>query len=111
MEPQQNIVTIAAWPKESAKLEHHFAQDKPCPVLIVFDQSPANVVVQTPPERPLHVDMNMNLLARQAIPLCIKVCEPICARSEYTIGIDIFDRPVAAITVKGQTRFFNCKEE
>jgi len=88
MEPQQNIITITAWPKE-----------------------PANVVVQTNPDRPFNVDMNMNLLAREVIPICIKVCEPICARSEYTIGIDIFDRPVAAITVKGQTRLFSCKEE
>lgn len=111
MEKQETFVSIVAWPKEPAQLEHHFVLEKPCPVSILFDKTPANVVVQTSPEQPLHVDMNMNVIARQVIPLCIKVCEPICARSEYTIAIDIFDRPVAAITVKGQTRLFNCKEE
>src|SRR5712691_10245309 len=109
MEPQENLVKIVAWPQEPAKLEHHFVLEKPCPVSISFDGTPANVVVHTEPQNPLHVDMNMHIMAREVIPLCIKVCEPICARSEYTIGIDIFDRPVAAITVRGQTRFFNCK--
>jgi hypothetical protein len=45
------------------------------------------------------------------VPICIRVCEPICAKSEYSIGITIFDRPVATITVSGQTRFFNCDEK
>ncbi len=113
MAQQENIVTIVAWPKEPAALEHHFVLEKPCPVSISFEKTPATVIVQTSPQQPLQVDMNMNMnvVARQPIPLCIKVCEPICARSDYTIGIDIFDRPVAAITVKGQTRFFNCREE
>jgi hypothetical protein len=87
-DPQENIVTLRSWPTD-----------------------PVNVAMANPPERPFNVNMNMSLLTREVIPLCIKVCEPICARSEYTIGIDIFDRPVAAITVKGQTRLFNCKEE
>jgi hypothetical protein len=50
----------------------------------------------------------MNLAAKDTIPVCIKVCEPICAESSYTIGIDVFDRPVAQITIKGLTRLFNC---
>lgn len=52
----------------------------------------------------------ISVAVREPIPVCIKLCEPICARSEYTIGIDIFDRPVAAITVKGLTKLFGCDE-
>lgn len=112
MDEQKNLVTIVGWPeKQRALLEHHFVLEKPCPVSIVFDPAPANVVVQMNTKEPVQVNMNMNMLAREPIPLCIKVCEPICARSDYTVGIDIFDRPVASITVRGQTKFFNCTEE
>jgi len=108
---EEHNVTIVGWPKEPASLEHHFVLQEPCPISISFEKTPATVIVQTNPDQPLHVNMNMNISAREAIPLCIKVCEPICAQSDYTIGIDIFDRPVASIRVKGQTRFFNCREE
>jgi hypothetical protein len=42
------------------------------------------------------------------VPVCIRVCEPICARSDYTIAVTLFDRPVASITVSGTTRIENC---
>jgi hypothetical protein len=45
------------------------------------------------------------------LELCVEVCRPICAQSEYTIGIEIFSRPVAQITVRGLTRLFNCDEQ
>ena len=48
--------------------------------------------------------MNMNVTAKEPIPVCIKLCEPICARSDYTIGINIFDNPFASITVRGLTK-------
>lgn len=47
---------------------------------------------------------------KEPLPVCIKVCEPICAQSDYTVGITIFDRPVASITLQGLTRIFNCAE-
>lgn len=50
-------------------------------------------------------------LTIQQIPVCIRLCEPICARSEYSIDITVFDRPVASITVAGQTRLFNCDDK
>jgi hypothetical protein len=101
-------VTIVAWPKDPAKLSHTF--DKPCPVSISFEKTPASVVVQSSREQPLHVDMTMRVVPEKVIPVCIQMCEPICAASDYTIGIDIFDRPVASIKVKGMTRLFNCGE-
>lgn len=88
MASEERVVKIVAWPKE-----------------------PADVKILTPAEDPLRVDMAMNLVAKQIIPVCIKLCEPICASSEYTIGIDFLDRPLAAITVRGQTRLFNCQDE
>jgi hypothetical protein len=62
------------------------------------------------PEQPLSVnsETHQTMSFRGDIPVCIKICEPICARSEYSIGITIFDRPVATITVGGETRFFAC---
>ena len=99
MPPEEQIVKIVEWPKEQAVLDHRFEAD-----------SPAHVVVRSD-DQAFSVDMNMNLAAREAIPVCIKVCEPICAASEYTIAIDIFDRPVAAITIKGLTRLFSCNDE
>ncbi len=103
-------VTIAAWPKDPAALEHHFSADSPCPVSISFTDSPAHVVVSTEPQQPLAVNMNMQLTAREPIPLCIKLCEPICARSDYTIGINVFDNPVASINVRGTTRLEACRD-
>ena len=104
-------VKIIGWPKESAKLEHEFKMEEPCPVSIYFTKPPANVVIHTSPEKPLHVDMNMKVVAEDTIPVCIKLCEPICADSDYSIGLEIFDRPVGAVTVKGRTKLFNCNDE
>ncbi len=63
------------------------------------------------PKEPAKLEMAMNLSARETVPVCIKLCEPICAKSDYTIGITIFDKPVATITLSGLTRLFNCPEE
>jgi len=53
----------------------------------------------------------VSVVTREPVPVCLKLCEPICARSEYTVGIDIFDRPVAAITIKGLTKLFGCDDK
>jgi len=57
------------------------------------------------------VDMDMKVTPTKTIPVCLKVCEPICIKSDYTIGVDIFDRPVANIKIRGLTRVYNCREE
>jgi hypothetical protein len=111
MAEQENKVSILTWPDEYAKLEHQFKSDEPCPVSISFEEKPAHVVIHTNPKEPMHVDMNMNVLARDTFPVCIKLCEPICVESEYKIGINIFDNPLASITVKGLTKLFNCKDQ
>jgi hypothetical protein len=92
-------VRIVSWPEEgAANLSHRFEEE-----------SPARVIVRT--EDGFDVDMAMRISAKEAVPLCIKLCEPICVRSEYTIGIEIFDRPFASITVRGQTNFANCRDD
>ncbi len=108
---EERIVKITAWPKEPVKLEHYFNSEKPCPVSISFEKNPANVIVHSNPKEPFNVDMAMNLIAKETIPVCIKLCEPICVKSKYAITVDIFDRPVATITLKGETRLYNCQEE
>jgi hypothetical protein len=62
------------------------------------------------PDQPVSVrqSSDQTISFRGEIPVCIRVCEPICARSDYSIGITVFDRPVATITVSGQTRIQNC---
>lgn len=99
MPPDEQLVRIVEWPKDQALLDHRFEKD-----------APAHVVVRSD-EQPFQVEMDMNLAARGVIPVCIQVCEPICAESAYTIAIDVFDRPVAAITIKGLTRLFNCRDD
>lgn len=108
--PEQTV-SIVSWPEQAARLDHTFNLDKPCPVSISFEPAPANVVLSSDPQRPLQVSMAMQLVAREPVPVCISVCEPICARSDYTIGIEVFGNPFASITVRGTTRLFACREE
>jgi len=110
MAEKQNV-HIVGWPAEPARLEHRFDPETPCPVSVSFQEAPARVVVASEPGRSLAVDMNMNLKVPETLPICIKLCEPICAESSYTIGISIFDRPVASLTIRGKTRLFSCREE
>ena len=108
---QDENVSVVSWPYEPASLEHRFDPNNPVPVTIRFADSAAQVIVATDPKMPLDVNMNMNVVAKEAIPVCIKLCEPICARSDYTIGLNIFDNPFASITVRGITQIAACGEE
>jgi hypothetical protein len=63
------------------------------------------------PREPLSVQQLSEIAVKGQVPVCIRVCEPICARSDYEVGITIFDRPVATISVRGETRIFNCDEK
>lgn len=100
MATEENVVRITQWPEQQAQVTHSFNPAKP-----------ASVNISTMPQQPLQVEMAMLMSSREPMKLCISVCEPICAQSEYTIGIDIFDRPVAAITVRGTTKLFNCSDK
>lgn len=111
MADEERRVSIVAWPEQAAQLEHTFCKDEPCNVMVSFADTPAQVVITSSPELPLNVDMNMNIAARRPIPVCITLCEPICAKSDYTIGIRIFNNPFADIDVRGVTRFFQCKDK
>jgi len=108
---QDENVTIVSWPEEFAILEHRFSPDSPCPVTIHFTDTAVQVVVATDPQKPLDVNMNMAVSAKEPIPVCIKLCEPICARSDYTISLNIFDNPFASITVRGITQIASCSDE
>ena len=102
-------VSIVAWPQaQAALLRHSFDAEPPCPVSISFAASPANVVVSSSAAQPVHVEMEMQVVAKRPLPVCISVCEPICARSDYVVGIQIFGNPFATIDVRGTTRLFQC---
>lgn len=108
---EEKIISIKEWPKQKALLEHYFKLDEPCPVSIIFEDKPAHVKVSNEREDAFNVAMNMNLKVVDEIPVCIRICEPICAVSDYSIGIELLGQPLASIRVKGQTRLANCKED
>ncbi|HVR06050.1 MAG TPA: hypothetical protein VMS02_08405 [Solirubrobacteraceae bacterium] len=95
---EENDVRITQWPANDRALLSH-----------AFEDTPAHVVVSS--EERFDVDMDMRVSAREPFPVCIKLCEPICVESQYTIGIEIFDRPFASITVRGRTRLASCNED
>ena len=82
--PQQDV-TIAAWPKDPLTITH-----------------------RTDPDATPQVDMNMSMRADKPVPVCFTLCEPICARSDYSIGVSIFDNPVIRIRLVGETRIQPC---
>lgn len=106
--PEEHDIRITQWPKQKALLEHYFKLDEPCPVSIFFEEKPAHVKVGNEKGESFDVDMNMNLKVTETIPVCIKVCEPICAVSDYTVGIQLFGQPFVAIKVNGKTRIEPC---
>lgn len=94
-------VTIVGWPAAPVVVEHQFDPAEPAKVSIAFDPSPVD----------LNMNMDMNVVNKEPFQVCIRLCDPICVKSEYTIGIDVFDRPVAVIAVRGKTTFYNCPED
>lgn len=107
----ERTVRVVEWPAGPARLEHAFSRGEPLPLAVQFAPAPAFVQLANVPERALAVSMAMNVAVRQPLPICIKLCEPICVDSDYVIGITLFDRPIVSITVKGRTRIFNCDQE
>ena len=108
---EEHQVRIRSWPRESAGLKHSFSQKQAVPVSASFEDIPALVTLSTLQERPLAVSMNMLLSAVEEWPLCLSLCEPVCAESEYTLQIQIFDRPVITIRIEGLTNIFATHEE
>jgi hypothetical protein len=107
----ESDVRIIGWPAEPVQVSHQFEEGKPCPVAISFENTPVSAILATAPGQRLAVDMNMALRALEALPICIKLCEPLCAESNYEIGITLFDRPIISITLKGVTKLMSCREE
>ena len=112
MAADESRVSITSWPEgQAAMLRHSFGGNEPCPVSVSFADVPAQVVLSSSAAQPVHVEMAMQVVAKRPIPVCISVCEPICARSDYVVGIQIFGNPFASIDVRGMTRFFQCRDE
>lgn len=84
---EENTIRIVEWPKD-----------------------PVAVQVGSLKGNPLEVNMNMRLNNNEQVPLCIRLCEPICAESKYKIGINLLGQPFAEILIEGVTRLVNCKE-
>lgn len=105
----ENDIRILAWPAEEPLTVEHAATDM-LPVRVGFASTPARVVVESR-DRPLDVAMRMGISAADPVPLCVSVCEPICITSSYTITVEIFDRPVATIRLRGRTQVAPCNDQ
>jgi hypothetical protein len=102
-------VKVISWPREEAKLSHSF-EEASAPVKITFQETPVHLALSTDKGQELNANLNMGVTIRETIPVCVKLCEPICAESDYKIGIDLFNQSIASISIKGLTRLFNCRE-
>jgi len=93
---------ITALPDQALRLSHTFAPE-PLPVALRFGDQVLPVRLESG-SRSLAVDMRALFAARRALPLCLSLCDAICADSDYRIEISIFDRPVITIRLRGRTR-------
>src|SRR3954452_2924478 len=79
---EETDVRLLAWPAEPAQLQHRGSAEEPVELRVGFaPDSPAAVVLRTDPEGSLDVRMTMQVRAEEPVPLCIRVCEPICVTS------------------------------
>lgn len=93
----ENNVHIIDWPKEQPLDLNHAFKDE------------LGMTINNWPKMPFEMHMLHN--DGNPVPLCIKICEPICARSRYKIGINLMGQPFAEIILSGLTTLFNCRDE
>jgi hypothetical protein len=106
---EEEDVRVLTWPADPAVLQHRGGGEEPVALRVAFEEAPpASVLVLTDDGRPLGVTMRLEVAARQPVPLCIDICEPLCATSDYRVGVTVFDQPFAEISVAGTTRIERC---
>ena len=93
-------VNIVRWPA----LETVFL--KPVDINI---PNPVGLNMFNKEEQPLY--LNMNIKEGNTLPVCIKLCEPICAESNYKIGLSLMGQPFIEVVIQGITRIFNCRDK
>ena len=108
MAEKQDIRIVSA-PQTPVHLKHRFDAESPASAILSFGETPLPVRFGSG-ERPLSVDLRALFTARKALPLCLSLCETICADSDYRVEITIFDRPVMTIRLRGRTRLFSCED-
>jgi hypothetical protein len=101
-------VRILAWPERPAILRHGGDQEPVRLSIAMEPELPAQVELRT--DEPLDVRMRLELAAPRPVHLCVDICEPLCASSDYRVGMDLFDQPVAQLAVRGTTRVQRCAD-
>lgn len=91
---------------EEQNVNIRWPKDQP---LDVNMSNPVGLKMFNSQDTPLH--LNMGITDGKVIPVCIKLCEPICAESSYKIGINLMGQSFAEIQISGITRIFNCRDK
>jgi|WetSurMetagenome_2_1015567.scaffolds.fasta_scaffold11859_3 hypothetical protein len=102
---------IDHWPNDVPQFQHEvdIKNIPQVPVSVAFQATNALGVTLHGSSDPMNV--NVGIVQKQPIPVCIKLCEPICARSNYTIGLDLLCIPLFKVNVQGLTKLYNCASE
>ena len=106
--PEEKVVFIREVP-DPINVNANVQVPDPVQVSMGFENQ-INVNVETSPNSPIHAAMDMRLSAKEPVPVCISICEPICAQSNYRIGVTLLGQVLAGITVQGETRIANCRD-
>lgn len=106
---ESSDVRVVSWPEDEPLKVEHSVGGGTLPVRLAVDATPIMARVASG-DRPLDVAMRLAVNADDPMPLCVTICEPLCVTSDYIIAIEIFDRPVATIRVRGRTRVAPCDE-
>ena len=106
--PIEQVIRIREVP-DPINVNANVQIDNPVQVSLDFNEQ-IDVQLLTNPRQPLHVAMDSSFRADRPVPVCISLCEPICAESDYTVGLTLLGVPIISIRVRGITRLFNCND-
>jgi hypothetical protein len=98
-------VRIVGWAPAPLPMTHAYTGNHPLRIAAGFGTAPLGVHVSADGGQPFALSLSMLLAAPGAIPMCLSLCESICATSDYTVGITIFNKPVVTIRLQGRTVF------
>jgi hypothetical protein len=104
-------IGVVEFPHGAAGATHTFDPALPAGVTIRFAPAPANFALANVAGAPLDATVSTSINAKGAFPLCIKLCEPICVDSDYTLTLTLLGRSIVSVTIRGRTQFYSCSDD